>query len=58
MKAITDVIEKAIGNEKDARRASWLNARNSAEVIRREIPKIEVVAAVYDIETGKVEWEE
>ncbi len=61
---ITDSVKKAIGEEKDPKKACVLNALSAAQEIRaafaREDDAIlqheQVTAAVYDIETGVVEW--
>ena len=57
--AITDEIRAAIGEEADERAASALNAQASAARILRELaldPAPTVLAALYDIESGAVEW--
>lgn len=64
IKFITDEIVKAIGDEKDEYKASVLNAKNSRKTIEDslEIQKdekeygLKVVTAMYDIESGKVEF--
>lgn len=64
IKFITDEITKAIGDEKDSYRASVLNILHSKETIEKslEIQKdereygLKVIAAMYDIESGKVEF--
>lgn len=64
IKFITDEIVKAVGDEKDEYKASVLNAKNSKKTIEDslEIRKDEkecgfkVVTAMYDIESGKVEF--
>lgn len=61
---ITEDIREAIGGEKDDHRATALNVKHGVEVIRQafhehpEIPsdELDIVGAVYDVETGKVEW--
>ena len=57
--SITSMIQKAIGGEKDDYKASCLNAKASAEIIKEkaDLPSdVEVVTAVYKIETGEVDW--
>lgn len=64
IKFITDEIKRAIGDEKDERRACKKNVWQSIQMIEHslEIHHIEdeiglrVVGAMYDIETGKVEF--
>lgn len=64
IKFITDEIVKAIGDEKDSYKASVLNAISSKKTIEEslEIQKdekeygLKVVTAMYDIESGKVEF--
>ena len=60
IKSITDEIKKAIGDEKDAYKASKLNVEQSVAVIKDKLAEIkdkcEVCGAIYDIESGKVEW--
>ena len=64
IKFITDEIKRAIGDEKDERKACEKNVWQSIQMIEhsREIQHIEdeiglrVVGAMYDIETGKVEF--
>ena len=64
IKFITDEIVKAIGDEKDEYKASVLNAKSSKKTIEEslEIQKdekeygLKVVTAMYDIESGKVEF--
>ena len=61
---ITDDIREAIGDEKDDHKATVLNVKHGVKAIRnafREHPEIpseelEIVGAVYDVVTGKVEW--
>ncbi|MCQ2554914.1 MAG: carbonic anhydrase [Clostridia bacterium] len=65
IKYITDEISLAIGDEKDERRACCLNVKQSVRRIESslEIQEIEdevglrVIGALYDIETGEVEFE-
>ena len=62
---ITDEIRKAIGNEKDERKASILNVQAGVKEIRETFvhdgnPAFKdamVQGALYDIETGKVLWD-
>jgi carbonic anhydrase len=57
-------ISLAIGDEKDARKASCLNVEHGVQRIRHEFEihpiedekGLEVVGALYDIETGRVEF--
>ncbi len=64
IKYITDEILLAVGDETDPDRACWLNVQHAVETIRREfaahpeIPseELDVIGAVYDIETGAVHW--
>ena len=61
---ITDDIREAVGDERDPYRATVQNVRHGVNVIQQafaEHPEIqseelEIVGAVYDIVTGKVEW--
>ncbi len=61
---ITDSVKKAIGKETDPKKACMLNAQAAAEEIRRAFAKEtdailqheQVAAAIYDIESGEVEW--
>ncbi len=62
IKYITDDIRSAIGKETDPYRACCLNVRHCVKVIessleiqREEAEGLQVVGAVYDIETGAVE---
>ncbi len=64
IKYIMEDITEAIGNETDDYKATVLNVKHGVNIIRnafRDHPDIEdgeldVLGAVYDIETGKVEW--
>ena len=64
IKVITDEIKRAVGDEKDERRGCEKNVWQSIQMIEHslEIHHIEdeiglrVVGAMYDIETGKVEF--
>lgn len=63
IKFITDEIQAAIGGEKDAYKASCLNVMRSKSLIEQELAELinkedgpSVVGAMYDIETGKVEF--
>jgi len=58
---ITDEIKEAIKDEKDGRKAAELNAKNSVDKVVSQLPadlldKLQVVGAIYDIKTGKVDW--
>jgi carbonic anhydrase len=59
---ITDDIQEAIGEERDPDRACRLNVRHGVERIRKEfdqhpeMPDVEIRGAVYDIQSGEVEW--
>ncbi len=61
---ITDAVKRAIGEEKDPHAAAVLNAKSAAEEIRAAFAAEEdallqheqVAAALYDIESGEVEW--
>ncbi len=56
---ITDKIRQAIGCEKDDRKAAILNIRNTVSCIRAALQKSEaqIYGAIYDIESGKVDFE-
>lgn len=54
--AIIKEIQSSIKSETDAKRASILNAEHSASVISENISGVKIISAVYDIETGRVEW--
>lgn len=56
VKVITDAITRALGPEREPDAASILNARHSAAILRRELGDAAVVAALYHIDTGKVEF--
>ena len=64
IKTITDEILLAVGEERDALRACELNVRHGVDLLRREFgahPEIEsdgleILGAVYDVETGAVRW--
>ena len=64
IKYIVDDIREAIGDETDDYKATVLNVKHGVKVIKsafRDHPdieqgKLDVIGAVYDIETGKVEW--
>ena len=64
IKFLTDETLSAIGGEKDAYQASCLNARKGVEKIKaalkdgpEPLPEdTDVVAAIYHIEDGRVEW--
>ena len=62
IKTITDEIAKAIGGEKDDRKASELNVKRNVAIIQKafaghkELSGMKTVGAVYDIESGRVDW--
>ena len=63
VKSITDMIRKAIGDEKDELRASCLNVKNSVSVIKDSLKyqedgeaDVKVCGAMYHIDSGKVEF--
>lgn len=62
IRSITDEIHKAIGDEKDERKASALNVERNVRMIRDtyaehpELGRMMTAGGVYEIETGKVEW--
>lgn len=61
VKSITDEIRKAIGDEKDALRASCLNVERSVSVIKDSLKikdgdSLNVCGAIYHIEDGSVEF--
>ncbi len=56
VKVITDEIAHALGPERDPDAASILNARHSADLLRRELGETTVVTALYHIDTGRVEF--
>ncbi len=66
IKSITDKILKGIGEEKDQRKCEVLNAKYSveclkeSEVLKKLIAedKLRIIAAMYDIETGKVTFDD
>ena len=61
---ITEDIHEAIGDETDDYRAAALNVRHGVKVIRQafhehpEIPsaELDIIGAVYHVDTGKVDW--
>ena len=61
---VIDDIIHAIGNETDDYKASCMNIRHGVEIIRREFQihpiederGLEVIGAIYDIETGHVDF--
>ena len=60
---LTDAVRRAIGEERDAKKASCLNAKFSAALIRdafhHDYPQdegLEIRAALYDIESGSVDF--
>ena len=66
IKYIMEDIREAIGEETDDYKATVLNVRHGVNVIRNafdehpEIPRdeLDIIGAVYDVETGKVTWME
>ena len=64
VKFLTDEIIANIGGEKDEYKASCINAQKGAEKIMAALkddaesltPATDVIAAVYDIEDGHVDW--
>lgn len=60
VKFITDEIRLAVGAEKDGFRASVLNAKHSVAKIKElmhYIDGLQIVGAIYDTESGKVEFD-
>ena len=63
-KVLTDEIKKAIGDETDEYKACVKNVEAGVAAIKTKLaddhesltPETDVLGAVYDIETGKVEW--
>ncbi len=63
-KLLTDAIKKAIGDEKDESKACALNVNRGVEIINKALEnheeikasEVDVLGAVYDIETGKVDF--
>ena len=61
---ITDRIALAIGEERDARRAEWLNVEEGVNALRRSHVlerltaqgRLKIVGAMYDIKTGHVSF--
>lgn len=59
---ITEDILKAVGDERDLRRACELNVLHGVDVIKKEFSShpemkgVKVAGAVYDISSGRVEW--
>ena len=63
VKYITDEIKKAIGDEKDALKASCLNVERSVSIIKEKLKltdesPLKVCGAIYHIDRGKVEFME
>ena len=64
IKYIMEDIRAAVGDETDDYKATVLNVRHGVEEIRQafadhpeiESGELDVIGAVYDIESGKVEW--
>ena len=64
IKFITDEIKKAIGEEKDEYKACCLNVKHSIEIIENsfeiheeEEHGLKVIGAMYNIESGRVDFE-
>ena len=64
IKFITDEIKKAIGNETDGYKACCLNVRHSIQIIedsfeihKEEEHGLKVIGAVYNLESGSVEFD-
>ena len=61
---ITEEIQEAIGEEKDPGKACRLNVAHAMKILEKEfakhpeIDRVEISGAVYDIESGQVEWME
>ena len=51
-----DGILQAIGTEKDPDKACRLNVLHGVDRIRAALPEADVRGAVYDIQSGAVEW--
>ena len=58
IKSITNEIRLAVGNEKDDYKACCLNVEHSIKKINDNLnlPNAKVIGAVYDIESGEVEF--
>ena len=63
VKHITDIILKAVGDEKDEMKACCLNVTNSCKMIENSLhiqndddDGLKIVGAVYHLESGKVEF--
>lgn len=62
VKSITDAIRKAIGNEKNELTACKLNVKRSVNIIKSNLKnliaegKMTVIGAIYDIDSGSVEY--
>ncbi|MDE6302373.1 MAG: carbonic anhydrase [Clostridia bacterium] len=56
---ITDKIKQAIGCECDEKQASILNVQNTVATIKQSLVKLnaDIYGALYDIESGKVEFD-
>ena len=62
IKFVTDEISLAIGDETDALKACWKNVERSVSLIKDSLDiqkedDVHILGAVYDIETGRVEFE-
>lgn len=66
VQSIVDKIKEAVAGETDARQCEWRNARQGVEdllqspLLRKQVEaqKLEIVAAVYDTESGVVTFDE
>ncbi|KIR02136.1 Carbonic anhydrase [Lachnospiraceae bacterium TWA4] len=66
IRSITDEIKEAIQEEKDPRKCEWLNAKNSVKKLLqspilshlKETNKLNILAGMYDIESGRVVFED
>ena len=64
VKYITDQIKEAIGDEKDDYKACGLNVKAGVAAIRKALAEseeegledVDVLGAIYNIESGKVDW--
>ena len=54
--SIVDGILQAVGTEKDPDKACRLNVLHGVDRIRAALPEADVRGAVYDIQSGAVEW--
>lgn len=56
IKALTSEIQAAIGDEKDEYKASCLNVARSVRKIQSNLPRVDVIGAIYHLEDGSVEF--